>query len=124
MVGCFNTGVDFAIYGVLANLVGVYPVVASVCSTGVALVVSFFLNSKFVFRSRRSRARTMPLFVGVSVFTGWGVQSVVIFLGVGVLGFLGVGVANLGAKVVAVGVGVLINYFAYRWIFGEEVESK
>jgi putative flippase GtrA len=103
----------------LANLFGVYPVVASICSTGIALVVSFFLNSTFVFRSRLKRAKTMPMFVGVSIVTGWGLQSIVIFFGVGALKFLGGDLANLGAKVIAIGIGMIVNYFAYRWIFKE-----
>ena len=99
----------------LANMWGINPVLSSVISVGIAMCVSFYLNLTFVWRSEKTLKQTAPQFFAVTIFTGWGVQSFVIW---GVTSIFGVGwLANLVAKVCATAIGMVINFLGYRFIF-------
>jgi len=114
-VGLFNTGVDFALFTLLTVLVGVNPLVSNIVSVGVAMCVSFYLNMTFVWQSAKSIKQTAPSFFAVTIFTGWGVQGAVIW---GITSIMGDGDwQSMGAKVVAIAVGMVINFLAYRYIF-------
>ncbi len=113
MTGGLNTLLDFLIYGLLANMLGVYVLTANVVSTSICMAVSFWLNYTFVWRSKKSKKETAPKFIAVSLFSAWVVQSVVIFLVVGLLGED----ANLIAKLVGVSFGMVSNYLGYKFVF-------
>ena len=115
MVGGFNTVVDFVIYGLLTNLVGIEVVVANMISTAIVLTISFGLNYKFVWESKKSKRETAPKFVAVSLFSAWVIQSGVIWI---VVSMFGEGeMMNLVAKVVGIGAGTISNYLGYKYIF-------
>src|ERR1700690_2085390 len=80
LVGSFNTLLDFALYFIFSNLISLYPVLASILSTGLTMCVSFFLNHHFVFRSNKSKRQTVTRFVSATLFNVWVIQSAVIFL--------------------------------------------
>ena len=120
LVGSFNTLLDIGLFTVQVALLGVAPLIANVVSTVVTMCVSYLLNRSFVFRSDRSHGKAFVPFVAVTLFSGLVVQSLVI------TGLVAVGgaVTDLphelvatGAKVCAVGVGMVSNYLGYRFIF-------
>lgn len=115
LVGGLNTALDFVIFGLLANVLGVFVVVANLVSTAICMVVSFGLNYKFVWRSKKSMRETAPQFVLVSLFSAWVVQSVTIWAIVGIFGESDV--MNLVAKVVGIGLGMICNYLGYKMVF-------
>ena len=119
LVGGANTILDFGIYGLLANWLGVPVLAANMISTAACMVVSFLLNYNFVWQSKKSKRETAPRFVTVSLFSAWVVQTVIIFLVVGILGKseMSEDLMNLGAKVLAVGGGMVTNYCGYKYIF-------
>jgi putative flippase GtrA len=122
LVGGLNTGLDFVLYGLLANALGVWPVAANLLSVGVCMVASFGLNIKFVWRSQKTMRETVVPFLAVSGFSGWIVQSGGIWLITSLLGGWFVGATwllNLLAKAVAVAVALGCNYLGYRAIFRE-----
>lgn len=115
MVGGVNTAADFAIYGLLANVFGVFAVVANLISTGIVVVLSFLLNYSFVWESKKSRRETAPKFVAVSLFSAWIVQSIVIWIVISLAGDNDS--TRLIAKVLGIFAGTVSNYLGYKHIF-------
>ncbi|HET9649343.1 MAG TPA: GtrA family protein [Microlunatus sp.] len=128
LVGGFNTLLDLALFTVFAVVVHLPPLVANVLSTSITLCISFVLNRVFVFRTERSVQRTVVQFVAVTLFSGLVVQSAVIW---GVLHVGAVLVPGLShdilaplAKICAMGVGMIFNFLAYRWLFSSREPKR
>ncbi len=122
LVGVANTLIDVVLFALFANLLGIVAEWASVMSTSVAIVFSFFANYYFVWRSKKSKARTIPQFLAVTLITAWGVQTAVIWL---VKLVIGEGDwENLLAKACAIAVGMVVNYLLYKMIFTDKRGGK
>ena len=79
VVGVANTLLDFGVLFTLTSL-GVNKLVANVISTTIAFIFSFFANKKFTFKSTsKNLVREMILFVIVTLFGLWGLQTGVIW---------------------------------------------
>jgi len=115
LVGGVNTAVDFTVFGLLANVLGIFAVVANMISTAVVMIISFVLNYNFVWQSKKSKRETAPKFVAVSLFSAWVVQSVVIFLIVTIFGRDEM--TNLAAKIAGIVAGTITNFLGYKYIF-------
>jgi putative flippase GtrA len=122
LVGTFNTLLDLGLFTLFAVIIDIHPLAANILSTSITLCVSYLLNRVFVFRTERSVRRTAIQFVSVTLISGLVVQSAVIWA---VLGLTPVLVPGLNAdvvatfaKIIAMGVGMISNYFGYRWLFG------
>ena len=115
LVGGFNTLLDFCIFGLLANIIGIDKVVANIISTAICITISFILNYKFVWKSEKSIKATAVGFLAVSLFSAWVVQSLVI---TGVATLLGeTGLNKLIAKACGSVAGMITNYFGYKIVF-------
>ena len=124
-VGSLNTILDFIIFSIFANLLGVYPPLASIISTGLTLILSFFLNHHFVFRSNKKRHAVAVQFIFITLFNVWVIQSAIIALIVHSLSstsiFSGhIWTLNLVAKLCGVAVSFVLNFIGYRYIFKEK----
>ena len=118
IVGVFNTILDFCIYGLLANVVGLPQIVSSIISTTICVSISFVLNYKFVWRSEKSLKYTIVGFLIVSFFSAWVVQSIAIN---GALLVLGENwFTNLVAKAFGSMCGMVTNYLGYKYVFKSE----
>jgi putative flippase GtrA len=133
--GVFNTLVDFAIFNALIHVFGFRAWIANICSTSVAMIISFVINKKAVFRDSKRFSHTQ--FAGYIVVTLaglWGLQTVVIvgvsdvvrpvaqsFLSGATVRFL---VPNIAKAIATIGSAVW-NYFWYdRVIFaGQQQET-
>jgi putative flippase GtrA len=115
LVGGFNTVLDFCIYGLLANIIGVPQVISNIISTTICVTISFILNYKFVWHSEKSIKNTVIGFLAVSFFSAWVVQSVAISLTLAILGENAT--TNLIAKLVGSATGMITNYFGYKLVF-------
>lgn len=122
LVGGFNTLLDFAIFGVLANVVGIDKVVANIISTAICITISFILNYKFVWKSEKSVAATAVGFLAVSLFSAWVVQSLVITGVTAIVGESSIG--KLFAKACGSGIGMITNYFGYKFVFKKKPEEQ
>lgn len=115
LVGSLNTLIDFIIYGVLANFFGVPQLLANIISTSVCVTISFTLNYHFVWHSKKSKLKTAPGFLIVSLFSAWVVQSVAIN---GALSILSESkLTNLIAKACGSLCGMVTNYLGYKLVF-------
>lgn len=122
VVGTANTGVDFSIYFLLANIFYVFPVTASLVSTGITMCLSFYLNHRFVFESQKRKRHTIVQFFGVTAFNVWVVQSLVIGATLHMLDDISyfsshIWTLNLVAKMLGIGVSLILNFLMYKYIF-------
>ena len=116
MVGTFNTAIDFGLLFAL-KAVGFPVELANVCSTGTAFVVSFFLNKKYTFKTTDTNvARELVLFIVVTLFGLWVLQSLVInlTLPISVHLFHDQTLALFASKLLATGVSLIWNYLLYN----------
>jgi putative flippase GtrA len=78
LVGGANTTIDFGLLFILTAL-GLPTLFANIVSTTVAFCFSFFANKKFTFQSSgKNIKRELLLFVIVTLFGLWGIQSAII----------------------------------------------
>jgi putative flippase GtrA len=81
LVGVLNTTSDFVILNVLAVLFGVPVVLANTISTGLCMVMSFFLNKKWTFKSSgKNYAKEVVLFFAFTIVGMWVIGNGIIFL--------------------------------------------
>jgi putative flippase GtrA len=122
ITGTLNTSVDITLYFIFANLLGFALLASNVLSTGLTMLLSFYLNYTFVFKSNKAKHHAALLFIAVTLFNAWVVQSAVIYTFVHTIGRLAffdshIWTLNLLAKFAAVGTAFLLNFIGYRKIF-------
>lgn len=127
-VGGLNTIVDFLLYSLIANLFLVYPPFASIISTGLTLILSFFLNHHFVFRSSKRRRTVAVQFILITLFNVWFIQTAVITFLVHNLDTLPYFVdhqwtLNSVAKIGGICVSFILNFLGYRYIFNDRKKN-
>ena len=116
--GIFVTLLDFALYAVLMQL-SLSPTVANYFSTTIALVVSFFINKNFTFRSEESnKVRRFALFLVVTLLGIWVIQPLVIVLVLPLTSSVLDSrlLSPLTAKVVATVFSTIWNYYLYKTV--------
>lgn len=114
LVGSFNTALDFGLLFLFVYVVGTGQYLGNVLSTGLCLVVSFWLNRQWTFRAEGDRRRQFVLFLIVTLVGLWGVQTLLIWLVTLALGFWLAGpVLLLVAKAVATLGSLTWNYLLY-----------
>ena len=79
LIGVFNTLFDMALYVVVQSLTGSI-IIANIVATSAALIGSYILNSKLTFKTRKWTAKSFILFVVVTIFGLWVLQTGVIYL--------------------------------------------
>jgi putative flippase GtrA len=121
MVGVANTLVDFAVFNLLAVVLGVPVAAANVVSFSAGVANSWFWNSRWTFGDRQPRSERMAgaTFVAVNV-AGLVINTATVLLLVwageqlGADETLGVGVFLNACKAAAVAVSFAWNYLATR----------
>lgn len=119
-VGVLNTVVDFVLFAVLTNVLGLHYIFANTISTGAALSLSFFLNGKVTFRSKLN-GKSALLFLATTLTGLWLLQPIIITLSEPllrpVLVTVSLGDASvLAAKVIATLFSLTWNYVLYRYV--------
>lgn len=123
IVGSFNTFLDISIFSVFTSLIGINAIFANIISTSVTMIVSFFLNSKIVFKSERRNLKVMLSFFAITLFNGWIIQSSIIYIVLNSLKGPLICLSeynwlfNLFAKVCGVSVSLILNFLGYKYIF-------
>lgn len=115
LVGGVNTALDFGLlFGFKA--LGVPVELANIFSTGIAFIFSFFANKKYTFKATGTNIiREMILFVVVTLFGLWVIQTVIISLLQPPLlaSFHNAAIALFIAKLVATVASLTWNYIFY-----------
>ena len=132
LVGGFNTVLDFGLMNLFRLILSL--VAANTISTGIAMLVSFFLNKKWTFRaSGKNYLREVVLFFVFTIIGIWIIQNGFIWLIESFVPHFGLPdliFANL-AKIAASVPSLIWNYVTYNKIVfrdkksaREEVESE
>jgi putative flippase GtrA len=123
LVGLINTAIDFSLLFFLKSL-GLPAIPSNVISTTCAFCFSFFANKKYTFKSANSSLiREIALFIAVTLFGLWILQTIVInLITASLAGFnLPDNIVLLGAKLVATAVSMVWNYILYsRLVFKQK----
>ncbi|QCT40264.1 GtrA family protein [Candidatus Saccharibacteria bacterium oral taxon 955] len=115
LIGVINTALDFGLLFIL-KLIGLMATTANIFSTSIAFVFSFFANKKYTFRSSGTNiVREMILFVAVTLFGLWVLQTGVIWLVLPHLSKLlrSSEMGLLVTKLIATAVSMTWNYILY-----------
>lgn len=119
-VGGFNTLLDFGLLFTLKAL-GLPVITANIISTTTAFCFSFLANKKYTFKTTDTDIkREIVLFISVTLFGLWVLQTVVIKLVTLLLAPYGIAtdLILLIAKLLATGVTLVWNYVLYsRLVF-------
>lgn len=78
LIGVFNTLFDLALYVAIYNFTGSI-IVANLMATSAALIGSYILNSRITFKSKKWTVKSFALFVAVTVFGLWVLQTGIIY---------------------------------------------
>lgn len=115
LIGVINTALDFGLLFILKSI-GLIATTANIFSTSIAFVFSFFANKKYTFRSSATNiVREMILFVAVTLFGLWVLQTGVIWLVLPHLSKLlrSSEMGLLVTKLIATAVSMTWNYILY-----------
>jgi putative flippase GtrA len=125
VVGGINTALDFGILFILKAL-GLPVITANIASTSIAFFFSFFANKKYTFKTTDTNIkREIILFVAVTLFGLWVLQSLVIsFVSSLLHGWsLPDNLVLLIAKLVATVVSLAWNYVLYSTVVFKQSEQ-
>ena len=122
LIGVINTALDFGLLFVFKSL-GLPVGLSNILSTGIAFIFSFFANKNYTFKSSGTNiAREMILFVAVTLFGLWVLQTGVIWLTLPWFSQLlsSTDSGLLAAKLAATVVSMTWNYLLYdKLVFGK-----
>jgi putative flippase GtrA len=117
LVGALNTASDFAILNILAVGFGVPVVLANTVSTGLCMVMSFFLNKKWTFKSTgKNYLREVVLFFVFTIIGMWVISNGIMALLVPMMPDWPELLRVSLPKVVATVASLIWNFLAYRYI--------
>ena len=125
IVGAGNTAFDFAVLFLLV-FIGVDKIVANYISTGVAFILSFFVNKSFTFKSKGGNVKKQfALFIIITIIGLWVIQPLVI---AGITAVLASSSLNDSiilfiAKIVATVASLIWNYLFYSRLVFKKVEK-
>jgi putative flippase GtrA len=123
LVGIANTTIDISILFFLTFL-GLPSLASNIISTSCAFTFSFFVNRTYTFHAHGNAKRQAILFIIVTLFSLWGIQSAVIWIVTSLLATTALekSLALLIAKLIAVAASLIWNYIMYsRVVFKERI---
>ena len=128
IVGAISFVVDFAVYGVLCNGIGVHYIVSGAAGFFVSVVVNYLLSMRFVFVSKEDMRKDKEFFLFVILsLIGMILNSVILYVCIDGIYMhwhwlkrcLDLEIMNLAAKIIATGI-VMIYNFVTRKLFLEK----
>ena len=126
-VGIINTAVDILVYNILAGSLGIPLIAANFVSTTTAMLTSFVLNKKAVFRgSEKGGLKQILLFFAVTLTGIWVVQGGTLVIVSWLLQPLGLPeliMLNL-PKFAGICVGLVWSYLWYSRVIFRTAEVK
>lgn len=128
VVGGISFLVDFAVYGMMCNVLGIHYIIAGAVGFFISVVVNYLLSMRFVFVSKDDmrKEKEFILFVVLSLI-GLLLNTVLLYICIDVVylnwkwlqHFLAADGMNLLAKIIATGI-VMVYNFVSRKIFLEK----
>lgn len=111
IAGIINTIIDWGIFFSLYNLVGANLVVAQMAAFTTATIVSFFINTAWVFNTtkRKTRRRLVVEFFALN-FVALGMTTALIYVFIDILQM-----NELLSKVLTTAIAMVYNYITRKW---------
>jgi len=132
VVGGISFVVDFAVYGLMCNVLNVHYIIAGVAGFLVSVVVNYLMSMKFVFVSKEDmrKDKEFVIFVILSLI-GMLLNAVILFVCIDLIymhwlwlnQLIDIKIMNLVAKIVATGI-VMVYNFVTRKIFLEKRDEN
>lgn len=132
IVGGISFVVDFAVYGIMCNVLHIHYIISGVTGFFVSVVVNYLLSMRFVFVSKEDirKDKEFVIFVVLSLI-GMVLNSVILYICIDLIYMhwlwlndsLNIEIMNMVAKIVATGI-VMVYNFVTRKIFLEKKEDK
>lgn len=128
LVGSGTSLLDLSLFSLLSVVLLVPVVPANIVSTIVTLSVSYLINQTFVFKAGHPTIAGFLSFAGLTLFSGLVLQSFIVWSIVEMASLLPMDLpySTVGpvAKTVAMGIGAMFNYLAYKWVFSRSASPK
>ena len=128
VIGICISLLDFSLFSFLTLFMGITETLSNIFSTVISITTSYFLNSKFVFRAGRYSVLSFVSFSGITLATGLILQTFVIWVFVLTASNVAPELSELivlpSAKVCAMAIGAVFNYFGYKYIFVGKVSTQ
>lgn len=115
IVGVIATGIQYGIYVVFVNAVGVKAVPSTLISYAISFIANFFLSSYFTFHSRPNAAKGIGFTLSHLVNMGLQTGMVAIFQQI---------VGKTLALLPAFGICIPVNYLLVRFVFTGKLFQK
>jgi putative flippase GtrA len=129
LIGIFNTVFDLVLYVIFQNLTHSI-LIANIIATSAALIGSYFLNSRLTFKSKKWTFKNFLLFVSVTIFGLWFLQTGFIYLVTPLMSVIPeflwhiTGPFEATAKIVAPKILSVVVTFAWNFIWYNKVIFK
>ena len=129
LIGIFNTLFDLVLYVIFQNLTHSI-LIANIIATSAALIGSYFLNSRLTFKSKKWNLKSFFLFVSVTIFGLWFLQTGFIYLVTPLMGTIPeflwhiAGPFEATAKIIAPKILSVVVTFAWNFIWYNKVIFK
>lgn len=128
IVGGISFVVDFAVYAIMCNELGIHYIISGVTGFFVSVVVNYLLSMKFVFVSKEDirKDKEFVIFVILSLI-GMILNSLILYICIDLIymhwtwlnQLIDLEIMNLTAKIIATGI-VMVYNFITRKIFLEK----
>ncbi len=131
IVGGISFVVDFLVYSIMCNVLGIHYIIAGVSGFTVSVIVNYILSMRFVFVSKEDmrKDKEFVIFVVLSLI-GMVLNSVILYICIDLIymhwlwlnQLISIKWMNIVAKVIATGI-VMVYNFVTRKIFLEKKED-
>lgn len=79
IIGGISSGLDFAVYTLLVNIIGFHYLIANICSVLIGITCSFTLNRRYNFKVTDNTKRRFIIFLFVGI-AGLLLSSLILYL--------------------------------------------
>ena len=109
IIGSFTSFLDFCVFTVLSNYIGIYYLVANCISVLVGITTSFLLNRKYNFKVRDKVPQRFAMFLCVGI-CGLMLSNLILYIGIDLMR-RNETLVKLASIVLVVGFQFLLNKF-------------
>lgn len=85
IIGCFSSGLDFAIYSLLVQIIGIQYIVSNCISVLVGITTSFLLNRNYNFKVKDNTQKRFFIFLTVGI-AGMILSNLILYLCIDIYG--------------------------------------
>lgn len=109
IIGCFTSFLDFCVFTLLSQYIGLYYLVANCISVLIGITTSFSLNRAYNFKVKDRTKQRFLVFLTVGI-CGLGLSNLILWIGIDKLQF-DEPITKLASIVLVVGFQFLLNKF-------------